>query len=78
MKTLAHIAHIALFSLVSLFGLAPVTSNAGPADSCHFHGSKPAAESKVLSRAGNSKKAGVRSNMNLSPTLMAKKVRNGR
>ena len=40
MKTLAHIAHIALFSLVSLFGLAPVTSNAGPADSCHFHGSK--------------------------------------
>ena len=61
MKTLAHFAHIALFSLVSLFALAPVTSNAGPGDSCHFHGSKPAAESTILKCANQRKESLVKS-----------------
>jgi hypothetical protein len=58
MKTLAHLA---LFSLVSLFALAPVTSNAGPGDSCHFHGSKPAAESTILKCANQRKESLVKS-----------------
>jgi hypothetical protein len=58
MKTLAHIA---LFSIAFLFAFAPVTSYAGPGDSCHFHGSKPAAESTILKCANTRKESLVKS-----------------
>ena len=34
-----------IFSIVTF---APFASNAGPGDGCHFHGSKPAAESTII------------------------------
>jgi len=40
----------------SLFTLTPLMSSAGPGDSCHFHGSKPAAEATIL-QCANQRKA---------------------
>lgn len=41
--------------IFSLFALAPFASQAGPGDSCHFHGSTPAAESTILQCANQRK-----------------------
>jgi len=46
---------VAFFSLISFFALIPVVSYAVPGGSCHFHGSKPAAESTVLQCASQRK-----------------------
>lgn len=45
----------ALFSIFSFSALIPATSNADPGGSCHFHGSKPAAESTILQCASQRK-----------------------
>lgn len=41
----------------SLFTLTPLVSNAGPGGSCHFHGSKPAAQTTILQCANQRKAA---------------------
>ncbi len=41
--------------IFALFTFAPFTSNAGPGDDCHFHGSKPAAESTIIQCAAQRK-----------------------
>ena len=51
---------IATASLIALFGAAP-PALANEGGSCHFHGSKPAAESVVLGCAKQRKEALVRS-----------------
>ena len=50
---------IATASLIALFGAAP-PALANEGGSCHFHGSKPAAESVVLGCAKQRKEALVR------------------
>jgi len=44
-----------LFSFISL---VPFVSSAGPGDTCHFHGSKPAAEATIL-QCANQRKDGL-------------------
>ena len=41
--------------LFSLFSIMPVVATAGPGDTCHFHGSKPAAEATILQCANQRK-----------------------
>lgn len=41
--------------IFSLLTFAPFASNAGPGDGCHFHGSKPAAESTITQCAAQRK-----------------------
>jgi hypothetical protein len=53
--------YAALFSLSSLSVLSPATSFADPGGSCHFHGSKPAAESTILKCAYQRKDTLVKS-----------------
>lgn len=40
--------YTAIFSILSLWTLAPIASYAGPGESCHFHGSKAASEATIL------------------------------
>lgn len=53
--------YTALFSLMSLSAISPVTSFADPGASCHFHGSKPAAEPTILKCAYQRKDTLVKS-----------------
>ena len=53
--------HAALFSLYSFSSLTPLTSYADPGGSCHFHGSKPAAEATILKCAQQRKDTLVKS-----------------
>ena len=55
MKTLISSIVFLLTSLIS-----PI-STAGPGDSCHFHGSKPAAEATILQCANQRKEGLVKS-----------------
>lgn len=53
--------YAALLSLVSFSVLSPTTSHADPGGSCHFHGSKPAAEATILKCAYQRKDSLVKS-----------------
>jgi len=50
--------HTVIFSFAMLFFIAPQASYAGPGDSCHFHGSKPAAETTII-QCANQRKDGL-------------------
>lgn len=52
----------ALISLIifSFVTMAPLPAQAGPGDGCHFHGSKPAAESIIIQCASQRKEALVK------------------
>jgi len=52
MKTLIKVV---CFSILSWSAFIPTTSLADPGGSCHFHGSKPAAEKTIIQCAGQRK-----------------------
>lgn len=56
-----NLTYAVLSSLTSFLVLFPATSNADPGGSCHFHGSKPAAESTILKCAYQRKESLVKS-----------------
>jgi len=53
--------YLFLISLITFLGVSKNTM-AGPGDACHFHGSKPAAESIILKCANQRKVSLVKSN----------------
>lgn len=53
--------YVFLISLIAFLGLSKNTL-AGPGDGCHFHGSKPAAESVIIKCANQRKASLVKSN----------------
>lgn len=56
MKTLLHTF------LLTIVTLIPAISYAGPGDSCHFHGSKPAAEATIVKCANQRKETLIKTN----------------
>ncbi len=67
MKTLMYAG---LFFLATLFVFVPTTSFAGPGDSCHFHGSKLAAEATII-QCANQRKDGLVKSAKLDKTWAA-------